>query len=70
MVWATERKRASNSHIQLQVRLNHRQDCTGAVPMGVFRVQSGNLDLFKICNLHIPEGLFESWFESMPGSQY
>ena len=29
-----------------------------------------NLGLFRICKLHIPRDLCESWFESMPGSQY
>src|SRR5712691_5741825 len=27
------------------------------VPMGVFRVPFGNLDLFRICKLHIPQRL-------------
>jgi hypothetical protein len=44
-------------------------DCTDAVPMGVFRVHFGNLGLFRIWKLHIPQGFRESWFESMPGSQ-
>jgi hypothetical protein len=33
-------------------------ECTGAVPMWVFRVLLGNLSLFGICKLHIPIGLW------------
>jgi hypothetical protein len=33
-------------------------DCTGAVPMGVFRVLLGNLSLLRICKLYIPDSLW------------
>jgi hypothetical protein len=36
---------------------NSPPDCTGAVPMWVFRVLLGNLSLFRICKLHILHSL-------------
>ena|ERR1019366_7152883 len=38
--------------------------------MGVFRVLLGISGLFRIYKLHIPNALLQSWFESMPGSQF
>ena len=43
--------------------------CTSFVRVMGFRVHCVHLGHFEICNLHIPNRPFISWFESMPGSQ-